>query len=334
MRILHHERWRGADHFSIERLFAEIRQKLPSDLHVQSAPCPHPSRGLVGRWRNVRDAGIRNAEVHHIVGDVHYLAFGLPRRRTVLTIHDCAALERLKGIKRAVLKYFWFTGPMRRAEVVTAISSATKDELRRWVGPLADKVEVVPDCVFDEFTPDPKEFNTAAPVCLQVGTKWNKNVERVAEALRGTGCRLEIVGILSGTQRVCLERSGVAFVEHGRLRDSELLEAYRRCDFVMFASLYEGFGLPILEAQATGRPVITSNFGAMAEAAGEGAFLVDPFSVESIRSAVTTLLGDPVLRRDLSVRGTKNVEAFRSGVIARRYADIYRRVARAANAVR
>ncbi len=334
MRILHHERKRGVDHFSIERLFAEIRQKLPPDLQVQSAPCPHPSRGVVGRWRNVLDAGRRDADVHHIVGDVHYLAFGLPRRRTVLTIHDCGALERLRGIKRAVLKYFWFTGPMRRAEVVTAISSATKDELRRWVGSLADKVEVVPDCVFDEFTPDQREFNTAAPVCLQVGTKWNKNVERVAEALRGTPCRLEIVGALSASHRACLERSGIPFVELGRLTDKGLLEAYRRCDFVMFASLYEGFGLPILEAQATGRPVITSNFGAMAEAAGEGALLVDPRSVESIRSAVTALLGDSALRADLIMRGSKNVEMFRSGAVARRYAEIYARVARAADAIR
>lgn len=296
--------------------------------------CPHPSKGAVGRWRNVLDARRQQADVHHIVGDIHYLAFGLPRSRTVLTIHDCAALNRLGGVRRAVLKYFWFTGPMRRAEVITTISEATKQELRKWVGRLADKVEVVPNCVFDEFAAEQKEFNPAAPVCLQVGTKWNKNVERVAESLRGTSCRMEIVGALSGEQRGHLERSGVAFVELGRLSDRELLDAYRRCDFVVFASLYEGFGLPILEAQAMGRPVVTSNFGAMSEAAGDGALFVDPSSVESIRSAVASLIGDAALRRSLVAQGLKNAEAFRSGPIARRYAEIYERVARPADAGR
>ena len=78
----------------------------------------------------------------------------------------------------------------------------------------------------------------------------------------------------------------------GRLTDGELVEAYRRCDMVVFASLYEGFGLPILEAQAMGRPVITSNFRAMREAAGDGALLVDPYSVEAIRDAVLRIKRD------------------------------------------
>ena len=308
--------------------------------------------------RNVLHAARQKADLHHIVGDSHYLAFGLPREKTVLTIHDCAALDRLTGWKRAILKYFWFTGPMRRAAVVTTISQATKDELRKWVGPLADKVVVVPDCVGEEFTYDPKPFNEECPVVLQVGTKWNKNVERVVEALKGTGCRLEIVGTISsdglrdhgttgrrdqelkgrrdeGTTgqvdirpaSLELETSiaaGLAVRELGRLTDAELVEAYRRCDMVVFASLYEGFGLPVLEAQATGRPVITSSISAMPEAAGDGALLVDPYSVESIREAVLRIKNEPALREDLVRKGLENVERFRPAVIARRYAEVYR----------
>ena len=129
------------------------------------------------------------------------MAFGLPPEKTVLTIHDCGALNRLTGWKRALLKYFWFTGPMRRAAVVTTISQASKEELRKWVGALADKVVVVPDCVFEEFAYDPKPFDEECPVVLQVGTKWNKNVERVMEAVEGTGVRLEVVGKTSKDQK-------------------------------------------------------------------------------------------------------------------------------------
>jgi glycosyltransferase involved in cell wall biosynthesis len=373
LKVLHHERKRLESHFSIERLFAEIRRHMPADCEVTSCPAPEASVGILPRWRNVRHAARQTADVHHIVGDSHYLAFGLPPEKTVLTIHDCGALNRLTGWKRALLKYFWFTGPMRRAAVVTTISQASKDELRKWVGPLADKVVVVPDCVFGEFAYDPKPFNEECPVVLQVGTKWNKNVERVMEAVRGTGCRLEIVGELSGEQRKgqgnfshglrglntdgvrtaaptglrggcsrrgtpgdrnsppdgkATEQLGHSRVhELGRLTDGELVEAYRCCDMVVFASLYEGFGLPILEAQAMGRPVITSNFGAMREAAGDGALLVDPYSVEAIREAVLRVKREPALREDLIAKGRANAERFRAEAVAERYAEIYRNLA-------
>jgi glycosyltransferase involved in cell wall biosynthesis len=238
---------------------------------------------------------------------------------------------------------------------------------------LADKVVVVPDCVFEEFAYDPKPFNEECPVVLQVGTKWNKNVERVMEAMAGTGCQLEVVGNLSGEQKAShgifshgwkkikedifsggdpagkslLPRSAVeegaedlrltdlklktttglpVVRELGRLTDGELVAAYRRCDVVVFASLYEGFGLPILEAQAMGRPVITSNFGAMKEAAGDGALLVDPRSVEEIRAAILRIKNEPGLREELVRKGRENAERFRADAIALKYAEIYRAV--------
>lgn len=432
MKILHHERKRLEGHFSIERLFAEIRRHMPDDCEVTSCPAPEASAGILPRWRNVRHAARLQADVHHIVGDSHYLAFGLPPKKTVLTIHDCGALNRLTGWKRALLKYFWFTGPMRRAAVVTTISQASKDELRKWVGPLADKVVVVPDCVFEDFTYNPKPFHEECPVVLQVGTKWNKNVERVMEAVAGLqpegltgrrGCRLEIVGTISadrhtaggirpeegqgaggggqgtggkrptayGRRHEAGEERGAGSGEQGarepeavapemaqrqtateewprrgargalqleeltgrrdgedlrltnlklkttaglpvvhelgRLTDLELVEAYRRCDMVVFASLYEGFGLPILEAQAMGRPVITSNFGAMKEAAGDGALLVDPYSVEAIREAILRITREPALREDLIAKGLRNVERFRAEAVALKYAEIYKNLA-------
>jgi glycosyltransferase involved in cell wall biosynthesis len=349
LKILHHERKRLASHFSIERLFAEIRRHMSPGCAVSPCPAPEASAGLFPRIRNLRHCARQRADVHHIVGDSHYLVFGLPPEKTVLTIHDCGALNRLSGLKRALLKYFWFTGPMRRAAVVTTISHASKDELRKWVGSLADKVVVVPDCCFEEFTYDSKPFNEEQPVVLQVGTKWNKNVERVMEAVAGTGCRLEVVGTMQRDQKTesrvfetargtaegklkdektkGLKDKGPQVRELGRLTDEELVEAYRRCDMVVFASLYEGFGLPILEAQAVGRPVITSNFGAMREAAGDGALLVDPYSVEAIREAVLRIKREPALREDLIAKGRRNVERFRAEAVAARYGELYRNLA-------
>lgn len=324
--MIHHQRKQLPSHFSIERLFDDIRGNMPPDCEVTCCTAPEASRGILPRIRNVRHAGECPGDVHHIVGDSHYLAFGLPGKKTVLTIHDCASLERLSRLRRALLRYFWFAGPMRRAGAVTVISEATRNELRKHVGMLADKAEVVPNCVSNTFVPMPKEFDGAEPVCLQIGTKWNKNVERVAEALRGIGCRLEIVGELSPAQRSCIERHGVRHRELGRVSGHELAGIYQRCDFVVFASLYEGFGLPVLEAQATGRPLITSNLSSMPEVAGDGALFVDPYSPEAIRDAVMRIMHEPGLRAELVSKGFENVERFRPAMVAERYAGVYRRL--------
>lgn len=325
--VVHHQRLPQDNQISIERLFGEVRSRLPSPCRAEPATCPFPSKGLLPRLKNLRQARKLEADVHHIVGDVHYLAFSLPNDRTVLTIHDCAALNRLTGWKRVILRFFWFTGPMRRAAVVTTISETTKRELMRWVGSLAEKVVVIPNCVGSEFRVTPKAFDEQKPVCLQVGTKWNKNLERVAAGLRGTPWRLEIVGQMSVDQRSVLRESGIEFRELGRVSDAELVEAYQRCDLLIFASLYEGFGLPILEAQATGRPVITSNRSSMPEAAGDGALFVDPESVESIREAVEVILNEPTKREELVSKGFENVVKYRPEAIAARYAEVYEQVA-------
>jgi glycosyltransferase involved in cell wall biosynthesis len=89
-----------------------------------------------------------------------------------------------------------------------------------------------------------------------------------------------------------LKATGIAFAEFGQISHDAVVEAYRRSNFVIFAFLYDGFGMPILEAQATGRTVITSNCSSMPEVAGEGALYVDPESTVSIRNAVDSLLCD------------------------------------------
>jgi glycosyltransferase involved in cell wall biosynthesis len=96
---------------------------------------------------------------------------------------------------------------------------------------------------------------------------------------------------------------------------------------VLFASTYEGFGLPIIEAQATGRPVVTSRVTAMPEVAGDGACLVDPYDVASIRSGVLRVLGDRGYRDSLVHRGFENVRRFEPGRIAAQYARLYEEVA-------
>jgi glycosyltransferase involved in cell wall biosynthesis len=162
------------------------------------------------------------------------------------------------------------------------------------------------------------------PHILQVGTGANKNVSRVAEALRGIDCELYIVGHLHDEDRRQLERCGIRYRESRELTDEQMLEAYWDSDLVVFASTYEGFGLPIIEANAAGRAVITSDLAPMNEVAGGAAALADPYDPASIRAAIRRVIEDAAFREELIEKGFHNAARFGAGQIAAQYAALYR----------
>jgi glycosyltransferase involved in cell wall biosynthesis len=216
--------------------------------------------------------------------------------------------------------------PTWRARAVTTISEFTKRQILKHVKCDAEKIHPIYCPVFDEFEPTSRPFNTECPVILQVGTRWNKNVSRVAEALRDIKCRLEIVGTLDENQSRALRDNGIDFDYHDAVSDLELVSLYQASDLIVFASEYEGFGLPIVEAQAVGRPVITSNICSMPEVAGDGACFVDPFDVQSIRSGVLKVMNEESYRNELIEKGRENVKRFAPGVIAEQYSRLYRAI--------
>jgi len=266
-------------------------------------------------------------QINHITGDVHYLVLGLCQKQTVLTVHDCASLERLRGWRLLVFRKLWYEWPIRRAALVTVISESTRCELLRHVRCDPTKIRVVVNCVSNDFLPSPRPFNESNPEILHLGTATNKNLERLVVALKGLACRLHIIGRLTPTHKEALERYKVSYVNTPRATDRELVMAFQRCDLVAFVSTYEGFGLPIVEANATGRPVVTSNLLSMPEVAGNAACLVDPFDVESIRLGVLRVWNDAHYRQKLVDAGFANVKRFSVDAVAAEYAAIYKELA-------
>jgi glycosyltransferase involved in cell wall biosynthesis len=326
-RVVYFQRKPYCDSFSLERVFNSVRAALPSNMAKAAWTCPFQSRGVARRLLNLVEAPFHQGEINHITGDVHYLALGLAKRKTILTIHDCGVLRFSKGLKYLALVMGWYRLPARRVAAITVISEFTRKEVLRYTGCAPELVRVIHDPIPDGFTPYPKPFNTEMPVLLQVGAaEHNKNVCRVAEAIRGIPCRLDIIGRLTDRQRQALEHNCISYTEQWGLADQEVVQRYRDCDVVVFASTYEGFGMPILEGNATGRPVVTSNVCSMPEVAGSAACLVDPFDCSSIREGILRVINDPEYRNNLIAQGFENVKRFRAERIAAQYAALYQEV--------
>jgi glycosyltransferase involved in cell wall biosynthesis len=311
---------------SIEELFGQLINSLPKEIDCCVFNARHYSTGLRNRVKILFEVTKLSANVFHITGDIHFVSLVLPRKRTVLTIHDLATYDNLDGISRFVFWLFWIYLPVKKLKYITVISEVTKQHLLSLVTVNPDKVLVIHNMLVGNFKPVYKEFNKNCPVILQVGITENKNILRLAEALAGINCKLVILGIPNAKQQEALKKHNIYFEVVHSLTRVEVIRLYNKCDFVTFISTQEGFGLPIIEANAVGRAVITSNISSMPEAAGNSAHLVNPFSVEDIRNGIVKIITDDQYREDIIKKGFENIKRFKPEVIAKQYTDLYNKI--------
>jgi glycosyltransferase involved in cell wall biosynthesis len=325
--VVHFQRRPLADiSYSLETYFENVRAHLPVDVVATARVAPHASRGV---WRRVYDAvwaAFRQGDVNHVTGDVHYVALLLRKRRTMLTVHDCAFLENPSRLRRAVIFLFWYKLPLARVAAISVVSEFTRRQLTTVLPAVAARVSVIPTGVSDAFQPAPRVF-AHPPTILHVGTSPNKNLPRLMAALAGIPCTLHIVGRLGVEDSQALRDRGIVYRNSVNLSTLELVRAYEECDLLAFCSTFEGFGMPIVEAQRVGRPVVTSNVASMPEVAGGAACLVDPLDILSIKAGLERVISDEEFRTGLVARGLKNAERFTLTAIASSYATMYRRLA-------
>jgi glycosyltransferase involved in cell wall biosynthesis len=324
--IVHFHRKPAPGNHSLERVFDAVRGAM-AGVDVRVHFCKYPSRGIGRRIASLLAAVRAQGQINHITGDVHYLAFLLPRDRTVLTIHDCRSMIRLHGLRRRIFQCFWLKIPVARAGLVTVVSEQTREEVLRYTRCPESKIRVIPNPVSNALRPLPLTFRSERPTILQVGTADNKNLTRVAEALAGISCTLRIVGQPGPETEAALRRSGIDYSSCAGVSDEQLAEEYATADMVVFCSTYEGFGMPIVEANAVGRPVVTSDREPMRSVAGTAACLVDPCDVASIRAGVLKVIHGPAYRASLIEKGWENVKRFQPEVIAAGYLTVYRELA-------
>jgi alpha-1,3-rhamnosyl/mannosyltransferase len=206
---------------------------------------------------------------------------------------------------------------LRAARRVIAVSEFTRRELVDLLGVPEERIHVVPNAVEDEFTRDgPAE---QGEYVLAVGTlEPRKNLDRLVEAVRRTDTELRIVGA-RGWGGVEVAGNGVRWL--GEVSDAELARLYRGAACVAYPSLYEGFGIPVLEAMACGVPVVTTRGTAMEEVANGAAVLVDARDPAEIAAGILRAVAD---RSRLVARGLERARAFRWDAVAAATVDVYR----------
>jgi glycosyltransferase involved in cell wall biosynthesis len=281
----------------------------------------------------------------------HYVLPPLVRCKSVVTIHDCIHLRFPQYLPNR-LGYAYARGSLwfatHRSNRIVTVSEASKRDILSYFSVPPAKIDVIYNGIDERFsTPPPSDdvervrerYQLNHPFILYAGNiKPHKNLERGIEAfheLRRDSqfehVKLVIIGdeiakyaaLRHAVHRYKLHKYVRFF---GFVPDSTLAILYRLADVFVFPSLYEGFGLPPLEAMASGTPVITSNVSSLPEVVGDAAMLVDPLKPQAIADAVARVLTDPALRADLSTRGLERSRHFSWERSVQRVREIYNEV--------
>ena len=282
----------------------------------------------------------------------HYVLPPLTPTRTIVTIHDCIHLmfpqylpNRLgHAYARAAL---WTAA--RKSDRILTVSETSKRDILRFLHVPPEKMAVIHNAIDERFWLDPGEeqivrtrerYQLNDPFVLYVGNiKPHKNLERLIEAfhrVRGRGLdQLKLLIIGDEISRLqSLRRTVHRLMLHKHVRffgfvpPETLAVLYRLASVFVFPSLYEGFGLPPLEAMASGTPVVTSNVSSLPEVVGDAAVLVDPYDAEAIADGIMRVLSDAELRVELRRRGLARAQAYSWERSVRRIHEIYQEVAR------
>jgi glycosyltransferase involved in cell wall biosynthesis len=330
MKIVFFHRKGGKDAVSIEVSFEPFIARLAESNEVKVYRVPYDGSNPIYLLKNIlfiHRHSIKDG-INHITGDIHYGILGLMGRPSVLTIHDDYAIRMAhRGWWDKVFKWiFWIYLPIKIADASVCITPTTLKRIEKYYRS-PKLLSITHHSVSENFSDKHKPFNEKCPVILQVGTAPHKNLESTIKALEGISCKLVVLKTMTDVQKHLAESLKINYENKINLTYREVIETYDQSDIVVFPSSFEGLGLPILEAQASGKPVITTNREPMNWVAGDGAILLEnPLDIPKYRTALLQLLQNEEQRNRLRTKGLENAKRFSLENAVNQYMELYQNI--------
>ncbi|MEK9178181.1 MAG: glycosyltransferase family 1 protein [Patescibacteria group bacterium] len=323
--------------FYLENLLRSFKKYFPNDEITLSA-------------KTTRNADI----IHYPFFEPFFLSLPLLKnKKTVVTVHDLTPIKFSKYFPvgfRGSLKWQIQKLSLKNADAVITDSKNSKTDILKFAGVAEDKVHVVYLAASEEFDNPMSEnklqettekYNLPEEFLLYVGdVTWNKNLPSLIKAVSKTDYKLVIAGkafVQKDFDKSNLWNQGL--LEAQKLADSnkkilsigfvekdDLKAIYRLAKVFIMPSIYEGFGLPVLEAMASGCPVVTTQEGSLKEVAGDSALFVNPYNIDSIAEGVKEIMSNETLRKNLSEKGKKQALKFSWRKTAEETLKVYRKV--------
>jgi glycosyltransferase involved in cell wall biosynthesis len=303
-RVLFDARWRGSH--GIGRFAEQISQRIPGLVPLEPVlPLFHLLDPLWSSWL----ASSRHARAYFTPGFNPPLWSRLPLIITVYDLNYVHCSINSDPFRRAYFTHL-VRPACRRAYRVLTISEYSRREIVEWGGLEASRVVNVGVGVESRFEPRGHQYSLGFPYLLAIGNERpHKNIGRLISAFAVSGLashmKLVISGKLGDDARRALDETGVGAAVHpiGFVPDDDLPALYRGAQALCMPSLFEGFGLPVIEAMACGTPVLTSTATSLPEAAGDAAILVDPLDIEAMADGLRRIVGEQDTRATLIARG-------------------------------
>jgi glycosyltransferase involved in cell wall biosynthesis len=317
--ILYDARWIG--NHGIGRFAGELRKLLPAMKSFEANRRPwHPlDTALLGAmlWQ-------KRPSLFFSPGCNPPVGWPFPFVFTLHDLHHLCVPEDSNRIKRAYYKYVIRPACYKAAFVLT-VSEYSKNAIREWAGIKEEKIINVGNGVGPPFTAEGGRFDPGFPYLLYVGSrKPHKNLARLLQAFAISGIGNDVQLLLTGSRDAEISRQIDSLSLNGHVQfedcseDAHLADLYRGATGFLFPSLYEGFGLPPMEAMACGVPVLSSNVCAIPEIVSDAALLVDPRDVEAIADGIRRLVEDQALRGEMRRKGFERVREYSWNETARR----------------
>lgn len=309
-------------------------------------------KGYERFWHFPKIVRQQQADIYHIIEAAEaHAVYGLRRdqKTAVVTCHDLInfhSQENLQGSVQVpfISRYLWLRGVrgMEKADHIVAVSDATAKEITQILDVGSGHITVTPNGVDPAFKPlsadqialirQQQKLSSNTLCLLNVGSDHpRKNVLTIlktVERLKKQGlsiCFWKVSADFTDEEKAFIRNHNLASCVSylGKPTLPELVQLYGAADILVAPSLHEGFGLTLLEAMATGTPVVTSNVSAMPEVAGDAAALVDPTDVRAIAAAIHRIHHEDAYREDLIQKGLKRAKQFTWQATAEKIAQIY-----------